>query len=159
MATPKAIKNIVVGLDGSPQSEAALGWAIDMARGMGAHVTAVYAIDLPTFYPETYAVPLFDDEWRRTMRAEFETSWCKALRQAEVPYRAVVEDGRAASVISRVAEAEGADMIVVGRRGRGGIAELLLGSTTHELVLRSKIPVLVIEPEAIKVPKAESQAA
>jgi hypothetical protein len=38
----------------------------------------------------------------------------------------------------------GADVIVVGRRGRGGVAELLLGSVSHELVFHSKRPVLVI---------------
>jgi nucleotide-binding universal stress UspA family protein len=43
-----------------------------------------------------------------------------------------------------VADRENADMVVVGRRGRGGVAELLLGSTSHELVLNSKHPVLVI---------------
>lgn len=156
----RAIEKIVVGLDGSPQSEAALEWATDMAKGMGAHVTAVYAVDLPSLYPEPYLVPVqFDDGWRKTMRAELENGWCSALREADVPYRAVMEDGRAASVICRVAEAEGADIIVVGRRGRGGIAELLLGSTTHELVLRSKIPVLVVEPEAIKKAKRAHQAA
>jgi nucleotide-binding universal stress UspA family protein len=150
----------VIGLDGSPQSEAARDWAIDMAKGMGAHVTVVHAIDLPSPYPEPYAIPLaFDDGWRKTMSAELENVWCRPLRDAAVRYRAAMEDGRAASVISRVAEAEGADIIVVGRRGRGGIAELLLGSTTHELVLRSKIPVLVVEPKPINNTKSASQAA
>ncbi|HET7421656.1 MAG TPA: universal stress protein [Candidatus Dormibacteraeota bacterium] len=162
MATPTAIKKIVVGLDGSPQSQAALEWAVEMAQGMHAHVTAVYAIDLPPpFYPESYVMTQqFDDEWRKTMRAEVENTWCKALRDAGVEYRAVMEDGRAASVISRVAEAEGADVIVVGRRGRGGIAEFLLGSTTHELVLRSKVPVLVVEPAtSIRKPRNARHAA
>jgi nucleotide-binding universal stress UspA family protein len=151
MGVTRAIKRIVVGLDGSPQSEAALRWAIEMAKGMEAHVTAVYAIDLPPLFPEPYATPLqFDEGWREAMRVELENHWCSGLRDAGVRYEAVMEDGRAASVITRVAEAEDADIIVVGRRGRGGIAELLLGSTTHELVLRSPIPVLVVEPEAIK---------
>jgi nucleotide-binding universal stress UspA family protein len=47
-------------------------------------------------------------------------------------------------VIADVAERENADLIVVGRRGRSGVAELLLGSTSHELVLHSKQPVLVV---------------
>jgi nucleotide-binding universal stress UspA family protein len=47
-------------------------------------------------------------------------------------------------VIAAVAQREKADVIVVGRRGRGGVAELLLGSTSHELVLHSRLPVLVV---------------
>lgn len=160
MARGKAIKHIVVGLDGSADSEAALEWAIDMAKGMGSEVIAVFAIDLPSFYPEPYAIPLqFDDQWRKTMRAEFEEKWCKPMREAGIQHRPVMQDGRAASVISRVAEAEDADIIVVGRRGRGRVTELLLGSVTHELVLRSKVPVLVIEPHAAKTRNKSGQAA
>jgi nucleotide-binding universal stress UspA family protein len=47
-------------------------------------------------------------------------------------------------VILAVAERENADVVLAGRRGRGGFAELLLGSVSHELVLHSKRPVLVI---------------
>jgi nucleotide-binding universal stress UspA family protein len=159
MAASRKIKRIVVGLDGSADSQAALGWALDMAKGMGSTVTAVYAVDLPSFYPEPAVTLQFDDGWRKTMRMQFEETWCKPLREAGTRYRAVMEDGRAASVISRVAQAEGADIIVVGRRGRGGVAELILGSVSHELVLRSRIPVLVIEPEPVKKPKRAPRAA
>jgi nucleotide-binding universal stress UspA family protein len=67
-----------------------------------------------------------------------------------VRYRAVMEDGRPASVLADVAERDNADLIIVGRRGRGGIAELVLGSVSHELVLGSKRPVLLISPDSGK---------
>jgi nucleotide-binding universal stress UspA family protein len=159
MTASKKIKRIVVGLDGSADSQSALQWALKMAKGMGSTVTAVYAVDLPSFYPEPAVTLQFDDGWRKSMRIEFEETWCKPLREAGIRYRAVMEDGRAASVISRIAQAEGADIIVVGRRGRGGVAELLLGSVSHELVLHSRIPVLVIEPELVKKPKHAPMAA
>ena len=159
MAASRKIKRIVVGIDGSADSQAALQWALDMAKGMGSTVTVVYAVDLPSLYPEPAVTLLFDDGWRKTMRMEVEKTWCRPLREAGIRYRAVMEDGRAASVISRVAQAEGADIIVVGRRGRGGVAELLLGSVSHELVLRSRIPVLVIEPEPVKKTKRAPRAA
>jgi nucleotide-binding universal stress UspA family protein len=57
-----------------------------------------------------------------------------------------MQDGRAGSVIDEVADRENADIVVVGRRGRGGVKELLLGSVSHALVLHSKRPVLVISP-------------
>jgi len=160
MAGSRRIERIVVGVDGSAGSQAALRWALDMAKGMGSTVTAVYAVDLPSFKPELYeAAVQFDDGWRKTMRMEFEERWCRPLREADIRYRAVMEDGRAAPVISRVAQAEGADIIVVRRRGRGAVAELFLGSVSHELVLRSRIPVLVIEPEPIMKPNRAPTAA
>jgi nucleotide-binding universal stress UspA family protein len=141
------IKRIVVGVDGSESSKSALKWAIRMAEGMGSRVTAVYALGVPSYFPEPFGVPVqYDDRWREQMKDEFET-WCKPLKASGVGYRAFMEDGRPASVIADVAEREDADVIVVARRGRGGVAELLLGSVSHELALHSKRPVLLIEPE------------
>ena len=115
---------------------------------MGSQVIAVYAIDIPVYFPQPYGTPVqYDEEWRAAMQSEFENKWCKPLKASGVRYRAVMEDGRAASVIAAVADRENADVIVVGRRGRGGVAELLLGSASHELVLHSKRPVLVISPK------------
>jgi nucleotide-binding universal stress UspA family protein len=55
-----------------------------------------------------------------------------------------MEDGRPARVIADVADREDADLVVVGRRGRGGIAELLLGSVSHELTHHCDRPVIVV---------------
>jgi nucleotide-binding universal stress UspA family protein len=143
------IRRIAIGVDGSESSAAALKWAIRLAKGMGSQVTAVYAVDVPAYFPEPEELPfVLDQEWRAGMKSEFEDKWCKALKVAGVRYRAVMEDGRAATVIGSVAERENADVIVVGRRGRGGVAELLLGSTSHELVLHSTRPVLVVSARA-----------
>jgi nucleotide-binding universal stress UspA family protein len=150
LATPgsSGIKKIVVGVDGSHQAAAAVAWAIRMAEGMGSEIIAVYAIDIPTYFPQPYGVPVqFDESWRQQIRDEFENKWCKALKSSGVRYRAVMEDGRAASVVSAVAESENADVIVAGRRGRGGVAELVLGSVSHELVVHSTRPVLLISPK------------
>ncbi len=146
MATRTAgIRRIVIGVDGSEPSTAAVKWAVRLAKGLGSQVIAVYAVDIPAYFPEPYGLPVqFDTEWRAAVKDEFENKWCKPLKVAGIRYRTVMEDGRAASVINDVAERENADMVVVGRHGRGGVAELLLGSTSHELVLHSKHPVLVI---------------
>lgn len=149
MASNTGIKRIVVGVDGSAHSKAALDWVIRMAKGMGSEVTAVYGIDMPVYFPLPYGIPVqFDEQWRKEIKAEFEDKWCLPLKEAGIAYKAVIRDGRPANVIADVAEAEGADLIVVGRRGRGGAAELLLGSTSHELALHSRKPVLLIEPAA-----------
>jgi nucleotide-binding universal stress UspA family protein len=151
MASQAGIKRIVVGVDGSEHSAEALRWAIRMAKGMGSHVTAVYAIHVPVYFPEPYGVPVqFDPKWREEIKADFEGKWCKPLAASGVPFSMVMQDGRPAAVVSDVADQEQADIIVVGRRGRGGVAEMLLGSVSHELALHARRPVLLIEPEVTR---------
>lgn len=151
MATrPSGIKHIVVGVDGSEHADFAVEWAARMAKGMGSEVIAVFGISPPIYfdggvgYAAAVVPPQFDPEWRAAMKSDFENEWCKRLKESGVSYRTVMDDGRPASLIGQVADQADADVIVVGRRGRGGVAELLLGSVSHELVLHSKRPVLVI---------------
>src|SRR5450759_594371 len=162
MATKRSgISRIVVGVDGSEHSEAAVNWAVRMAKGMGSEVVAVFAIATPVYFDGGYMAlvpPMqLDPEWRAAMKAEFEGQWCKRLRDAGVRYRTVMEDGRPASVIAQVADKVDADVIVVGRRGRGGVAELVLGSVSHALVLHSKRPILVIST-AVEPPSGRRAA-
>lgn len=142
------LARIVVGVDGSEHALAAIQWAIRMAKGMGSEVVAVFALNTPVFFDTGYsspAVPVqYDPEWRDQMAREFEEDWCKPLKESGVRYRTVMQDGRPATVINKVADEVNADVVLVGRRGRGGVAELLLGSVSHELVQHSKRPVLVI---------------
>lgn len=148
MEETQRIKKIVVGVDGSEHAAAALDWAVLMAKGMHSEVIAVFAITPPISFDAGYGTPVipvqYDEQWRADITKEFEEEWCRPLADSGVAYRTVVQDGRAASVIASVADANGADVVVIGRRGRGGVAELLLGSVSHELVLHCKRPVLVI---------------
>lgn len=149
MPAGTATRRIVVGVDGSEAGRNAVHWAARLAKEMRAQVTAVYAIDLPLALPEPYAIPVYlDDKWRAGITADFENKWCRPLKTAGIQYRAIVQDGRPASVILEVAEKERAEMVVVGRRGRGEVAELLLGSVSHEVVLHSKRPVLLVPGKA-----------
>lgn len=141
------IKRIVVGLDGSAQSAAALEWAIGFARAFNAEVVAVHAIPFLAYAAEFYgmAPPIqYDPEWAAEMKRQFEEEWCKPLRDSGLPYQMVLKNGRPASLIAETAESVGADLVVVGRRGLGGVAEVLLGSVSHELSLHCKRPVLLI---------------
>jgi len=145
------IGRIVVGVDGSEHSEAAIKWAVRMAKGMGSEVVAVFVVAPPVYFDGGFLAPVvppqFDEEWRAGIKNQLEEVWCKSLRDAGVRYRAIMEDGRPASVIAQVAESVSADVIVIGRRGRGGVAEIVLGSVSHELVLHSKRAVLVISTD------------
>lgn len=136
---------LVVGLDGSENSQQALDWAIKLAKPLDAEVVAVHAVQPLTL---TWGITPteFDDETRRRIQSELDDVWCEPLRKAGVRYQAHFELGRAADVLGHVASQEGADAIVVGRRGRGAVTEALLGSVSHELGHRAKTPLVIIEP-------------
>lgn len=147
--TVAALKRIVVGVDGSDAGKHAVEWTARLAKAMRAEVIAVYALDLPVALPDPYTMPLFlDDKVRAGIEKDLVTKWCRPLKTAGVRFRAVMQDGRPASVILDLADSEKAGLIVVGRRGRGEVAELLLGSVSHEVVLHSKRPVLLVPPNA-----------
>jgi nucleotide-binding universal stress UspA family protein len=140
-----AVKRIVAGVDGSEPGKHALEWTARLAKAMHSEVIAVYAIDVPVAVPDPYAIPFYlDDKWRARIASDFQNKWCRPLKTAGVRFRAVMQDGRPASVILDVADTEKADLIVLGRRGHGEVAELLLGSVSHEVVLHSKRPVLLV---------------
>src|SRR6202140_2687553 len=148
-ASTTGIRRNAVGVDGSESSAAALKWAIRLAKAMGSQVIAVYAIDIPVYLLEPYDVPIqFDEDWRAAVKTGVEDRGGRPLKGPGVRDLSVMGGGRAASVVAAGADRENADVIVVGRRGRGGVAELLLGSASHELVLHSRRPVMVVSAKA-----------
>jgi nucleotide-binding universal stress UspA family protein len=144
-----AVKRIIVGVDGSDSSKHAVEWTARLAKTLHSEVIAVYALDLPVALPDPYTMPLYlDDKVRAGLEKDLVTKWCRPLKTAGVKFRAMLVDGRPASVILDLADSERAGLIVVGRRGRGEVAELLLGSVSHEIVLHSKRPVLLVPRNA-----------
>jgi len=138
---------IVVGTDGSAAAQRAVEWASRCAAAIGATVVAVYSIEL--VYPAApIAVPVLPeiDESRRAEAHAALDEACAPLRDTDVPFRTVVTDGNAAAALERVADDENADLIVVGRRGRGGFRELVLGSVSHQLLHHTTHAVVVVPP-------------
>ena len=160
MTASPARKRVVVGIDGSGHAAEALEWALEFAKPLGAEIIAVFAIPPPNYleFGAGYGAPMLPPEldpvWRTEIQREFEEDWCRRLRDSGVAYRMVIEDGRAASVIAAVADREGADLVVVGRRGRGSVAELVLGSVSHELTQHCKQPLVVIS-KSTSMPRNE----
>ncbi len=132
---------VVVGVDGSEQSKRALKWAASYARATGARLDAVAAWQFPVGYGWG-AVP---SDWRPGLDME------KVLSQTvdevfgdERPadMRLAVHEGNAAKVL--LEEGKGALMVVVGSRGHGGFAGLLLGSVSASVAEHATCPVLVV---------------
>ncbi|GAA4971029.1 universal stress protein [Kineococcus glutinatus] len=141
------IKHIVVGVDGSDSSRAALRWAYDEAAHHGASLTAVAAWHPPALpmTPPYGAVPPegYGDQPRQEALDLLDRfTGALAPRTPAVDVRTSVEEGNPAAVlIERSGEA---DLLVVGSRGHGGFAGMLLGSVSQHLVAHAHCPVVVV---------------
>jgi nucleotide-binding universal stress UspA family protein len=141
---------IVVGVEGSPGSHAALRWAIEEARLRGGTVEVVTAY-LPTYVPaapDFGYVPLdpvdLVDEVRK-MQDDVIAEVSAGVDTAGVPIEQRLLKGRSADTL--IAAAEGADMLVVGNRGRGGFRGLLLGSVSQQVTHHATCPVVIVRAD------------
>jgi nucleotide-binding universal stress UspA family protein len=105
-------------------------------------VIAPYDVVPPVEYLTSWA-----EQLRQEIKESLEGAWSAPLAGSGVTYRTLLEEGRPASVIAAAADRENADLVVVGRRGLGGVAELVMGSVSHELTHHASRP-LVIVPES-----------
>lgn len=136
---------LVVGVDGSPSSHAALRWAVRYAGLIGAEVDAVAAWDLPG--ARNWSAPAVDTEFDEE----------QAERGLVEEVREVLGDSGTSQVHERLVRgdpvdvlldaAEGAEALVVGSRGRGGFRRALLGSVSHQCAIHARCPVVIVRPE------------
>lgn len=138
--------DLVVGLDRSAGSRAALRWAAAEAARLGVGLRVVHGWDIPLVAPAgapTFA-PLVDAETLRRSTEAFE----RAVEEetADLPDRPSITTEVAASTAPEalVAAADGAALLVVGSRGRGGFAGLLLGSVSRQVLAHSPCPLVIV---------------
>jgi nucleotide-binding universal stress UspA family protein len=132
---------VVVGVDASPESLAAVEWAVELAKQFGGRVVAVHAVGL-----------LEGQHLRPHPDVEATVTAARALHgdRADVDVDTIYQDGVPAEIITQVAEEQRAALIVVGSRGIGR-ATRLLGSTSEAVLARASIPVLIV-PAGSAVP-------
>jgi nucleotide-binding universal stress UspA family protein len=130
---------VVVGVDGSEQSHQALRWAAKIADDFDARLDAVAAWQYPV--PFGWAMPNWDPrtDMEKLLSNAVDTA-LGAQRPADMRLR--VCEGNPAHVL--LEESAGALMLVVGSRGHGGFAGLLLGSVSAALAEHASCPVLVV---------------
>jgi len=134
-------RRIVVGVDGSSPSKRALRWAVQQAAATGAVVEAVICWRFPTVYGwEPAAVDRELGAVARRMLAQAVTEVTAGNRPVEI--REAAASGHAAEIL--LERARGADLLVVGNRGRGGFAGTLLGSVGQHCVQHAPCPVVVV---------------
>jgi nucleotide-binding universal stress UspA family protein len=120
---------IVVGIDGSPQSTCAIRFAVGRAHVRGAELTAVRVRQSQQTRRQDRALP-----------ADCLDPWRRRFPDVDIEEKTVV--GNVGSAL--VDESAGADLLVVGSRGRGGFRGLMLGSVSHACLHHAHCPVAVV---------------
>jgi nucleotide-binding universal stress UspA family protein len=138
---PASIRRIVVGVDGSAAADSALHWAAEEAAIHEALLEVVTAWSWATAPADMLAGVPAGESLEYVARDLLR----KSVQQITPPGGGVnttAREGYAPNVLLDMAE--DADLLVVGSRGRGMAAEFILGSTSHQCVHRSPIPVVIV---------------
>ncbi|HKN52426.1 MAG TPA: universal stress protein [Amycolatopsis sp.] len=139
---------VVVGVDGSPLSEAAIAWGFEEASMRNAPLLALYV------WHDGDSAGLFSDgnvyfqgeaveDSGRRLLAQRLAGWQEKYPDVQVTRRVELDRPRHALL----AASQDAQLVVVGSRGRGGFAGLVLGSTSQALLHHASCPVMVVRAE------------
>ncbi|MFF9482772.1 universal stress protein [Streptomyces sp. NPDC014733] len=141
-------RRIVVGVDGSAHSRAALAHAFQEASLRGAQLQALHAWSYPG--PEAVVSAVRDaaaEEHRQSLE-----EWLGPLRETHAGVEVVEELTHEDPILALARASDRADLMVVGSRGRGGFRGLALGSVSHALLQFSQCPLAVVRPSLRPVP-------
>lgn len=137
----QTVRRVVLAYDGSPSAHSALVQAVELAEQRGTELLVLTAVDVDPGMPETWVhlspadSLAVDDAVARARRA-----------LGEERVAAAVLPGLPSDVVLRSLR-EG-DLVVVGSHSHGGIARVLLGSTSRAVAVHAEVPVVVVRPGA-----------
>ena len=135
-------RKILVAIDGSQQSNAALALAVDLARRYRASLCLLHAFP---HVSDLLGTPQYEHllEARSAIGEQILDSTRKQVAN-DVSVETQLIEGPPAPAILRVADEDGCDMIVMGSRGHGQLAGILLGSVSNAVAQRANCPVLIV---------------
>ena len=139
-------KKVLVPIDGSPQSDTALEYALE--EFADEEITVLYVIDpIDAGYSSPVGMPGGSEEWYQSAQTESEALFEEAQEVADeygVTLDTAEELGRPSRPIVELAEEDGYDQVVMGSHGRSGVSRILLGSVAETVVRRATVPVTVV---------------
>jgi nucleotide-binding universal stress UspA family protein len=136
-------RRVVVGVDGSQPSRHALQWGRFMARVLDARIDAVTVWDISAVMASAWV-----DDWdpEKDAAANLQATVAEVLGSAPAtPVREIVCHGSAAAELMQASQ--GAQLLILGRRGHGGFHGLLLGSVSAACVAHAHCPVLIVHDD------------
>jgi nucleotide-binding universal stress UspA family protein len=150
------LKNILFATDFSPCSNAALPYALSVARRYGARLHAAHV--MPSKAEMVFVSP---ESW--TAVAEEEDKRTQAyIEQLEeqlqgLPHDMLTPRGKVADALAQIVEEHEVDLLVLGTHGRRGVSKLFLGSVAEGIFRRAACPVLSVGPNVSSKPNGEIQ--
>lgn len=140
---------ILLAYDGSQHARGALAFALDLAQKYDARVYAVSVAHVPEFADTRDEVNGALEDARNFYDRMLSEARKMALGKG-VKLETRVIPGHPADALARFAEEEGCDLIIVGARGRSGIARYILGSASEAIVRYAPCSVLVIKDKSLQ---------
>ena len=140
------MRKVAVGTDGSKNAGAALRWAAEYARGHGATLKVIHVWSYP--YPTSEAMEyaaFTPDSFEEAAMATLNAALAEVDTTGLVVEKVTREGHEATELLDAASDA---DVLVVGARGHGGFAGLLLGSVASQCTRHPKIPTVVIPTAA-----------
>ncbi|MEJ2735883.1 MAG: universal stress protein [Anaerolineae bacterium] len=143
-------KRILLATDGSSHAQEALAYAQGLALRDEAQIIVVHAFDpVPTYLGESWGDQVIA---RQVSLGEgVAKNAAQRLGKAGVDVITEVLEGPPADAILRVADVRECDLIVMGSRGHGTLASLLLGSVSHRVLAHARVPVMIIKAKEEKI--------
>jgi nucleotide-binding universal stress UspA family protein len=135
---------VVVGVDGSPPSLTALAWAAEEASLKKLDLHVVVAWHMPLMLGMPLPLPTGFDPLEPARDVLEQAQRAVADSYPDLVVKTHVEEGPAARGLVRTAQAVGASLLVVGARGHGEVAGLLMGSVSENVATHAKCPVVVV---------------
>jgi nucleotide-binding universal stress UspA family protein len=136
-------RTIVVGVDGSDGARRALDWAIEIAKATGQRLELVHGIDVGVAASSPYGSGMVFEQLEEAGRSLLEAD-VDYVRAAGLEVTGQLDLGSSAQAI--LTAAKHASMLVLGSRGHGGFAGLMMGSVSMYCVHHAHCPVVVVPP-------------
>ena len=150
-----SFKKIVVTTDLSENADAALPYALELARKWGGELRLVHVLEDVVYYANPAAAEgMVPVEWmvanRKDREAQLRQRAENLAKKENVTVKDVLLQGHAANAIVDYVKTEKADCVVIATHGRTGLTHFLFGSVAERVLRLSPAPVLSVRPAAMK---------